>query len=89
MNKKLCMGLTIAYHVLFLGGGTTVVNGYLEKIESLEKEIRTQGTKARKVVQDIDKTGQNINDSVSSLGQSVRDITKELDKVKKACGRIL
>lgn len=88
MNKKLCTILTIAYHLTFVGGTTTLVNGYLDEIEKLRTEIKTQGDKARKTVEDIESTGKSIGKSVKNLDASVNRIGKELDKVKKACGRL-
>tara|TARA_R110000851_G_scaffold233382_1_gene385920 strand:+ start:629 stop:859 length:231 start_codon:yes stop_codon:yes gene_type:complete len=74
-SKKLCTLMTIAYHMLFLGGSTTIVNGYLEKIEALEKEIRTQGDKARKSVDDVTNVAQKLDKSIKSI--------------KKVCGSLM
>ncbi len=81
MNKHICTIVTIVYHLMFLGGTTTLVNGYLDEISALRNEIKTQGDKATKVVDDITKTGK-------SLDASVKNISKELSKVKKACKRL-
>ena len=85
-KPKLCTVMMMIYHLSFLGGTTTLVNGYLDEIAQLRNEIKTQGDKATKVVEDIGKTGEAIGKSVVKLDNSVKSIEKELKKVKKACG---
>lgn len=74
-KQRLCTLLTLTYHVLFLGGTTTLVGGYIEEIDKLRVEIEHQGTRAEKVVSD--------------MNNSVKDVEKAFKDVKKACKRIL
>jgi len=89
MNKKLCTALTIGYHLLFLGGSSTMINGYLDEITALKNEIKTQGDRAVKVVDDVKKVGEDVDKSVKDLNSTVNKISGELSKVKKACKRFL
>ena len=89
MNKKLCTALTIGYHLLFLGGSTTMINGYLDEIDKLRKEIKTQSDRAIKIVNDVKQVGVDVDSSVKKLDLTVNQITGELTKVKRACKRFL
>jgi len=72
---KFCQVLTVIYHLTFLGGTTTLVNGYLDEIRLLRTEIHNQAAKAEKIANDIQKTGQGLNNSLKG--------------VKKACGKLI
>jgi hypothetical protein len=80
-KEQLCSYLTIAYHVLFLGGSTTLLNDYLSKIDDLREEIVRQADRAETVVRDVEGTAKDINKSVNQINKGLKD-------VKKACGRL-
>jgi len=74
LNKKhLCNAIMVVYHLLFLGGTTTLVSGYIGEIKELRTEIKRQGDKAKKIVKNV-KT-------------STDKISNDLNKVAKACKR--
>lgn len=80
-KDKVCTIVQISYHLLFLGGTTTIGNYYIDEFEKTRKVIVEQVDKARETVDKVRKTGDNINSSIES-------IDKELKKVRKACSRI-
>lgn len=80
-KERLCTVVQIAYHVLFLGGTTTLGNYYLDEFEKTRTVIIEQVDRAEKIVDKVRKTGDNLTDSVNK-------IDRELKKVRKACGSI-
>ena len=70
----ICKALMVAYHLLFLGGSTTLINGYVEEMGKLRVEIVKQVDRADKAVTKVDDT--------------TKKLTKEINKVTKACKRI-
>lgn len=73
-KEHICTTLQIGYHFLFIGGATTLGNHYLEELEKTRETIMTQVNRAEKVLKNVQDSGDQI--------------TKELKKVRKACGRI-
>ena len=70
-KEKLCTIVQISYHLLFLGSSTTLINGYIDKIEK-------QVDRVEKMVDIGKKTGNNISNAANNLN-------KQLKKVEKVC----
>ena len=70
----MCKVVMVCYHLLFLGGSTTLINGYVEEIGKLRTEIVKQVDRADKAVTKVDNT--------------TKALTAEINKVTKACKRI-
>ena len=82
-KEQLCSYATIAYHVLFLGGSTTLLNDYLSKIDDLRTEIVRQADRAEAVVRDVEGTAKNINDSVNQINKGLMMQLVQLNGQKK------
>jgi len=80
-KERLCTLAQISYHLIFLGGATTLGNHYLDEFEKTRVVIVEQVDRAEKIVDKVRKTGDNLSDSVTS-------IEKELKNLKKVCGGI-
>lgn len=80
-KERLCTAVQISYHLLFLGGTTTIGNYYIDEFEKTRRVIIQQVDRAENVIDKVRKTGDNLKGSVKS-------IEKELKKVRKACGSI-
>ena len=81
-KEKLCAILMMGYHLLFLGGASTMGNHYLEEYRKAEKVLIEQMNRAEKMVDTAKKT-------IDNAGSSVRTIEKELKKVRKSCEKFL
>ena len=89
LNKKhLCTAATLAYHLLFLGGSTTLISGYVEEIQKLRTEIVRQADRAETVANNIKGSIDNINKTGDKLTKSVETVTKVVKKAEKACKKL-
>ena len=77
-KEKLCTIVQISYHLLFLGGSSTLLNGYLDEIRKTREEIVKQVDRVEKMVDTGKKTGDNISNAANNLN-------KQLKKVEKVC----
>ena len=98
MNKKLCTTLTVLYHLLFLGGSSSLISGYLDEISKLRVEIVRQADRAEKLVSDAEASaikvkkdilnaGDSLKKSGDDLAGSISNIKKQIAKIEKACKR--
>lgn len=83
----ICKALMVAYHLLFLGGSTTLINGYVNEIDKLRQEVVRQVDRAEKAVDKVNKTTTQLTNEVKSIKGTANKLTNELSAVKKACKR--
>lgn len=87
-KERLCTIATLSYHLLFLGGSSALIGGYVEEIDKLRQEIVKQADRAEKVVRDVESTGKDLEIVGNKVVYVLEDTRKQLKKAEKACKKI-
>ena len=81
-SKHLCTAVQLLYHVSFLGGAAGLGTHYLGEYQKTRDVIVEQVSRAEKIIEDAKVTATKVT---TSTNKSINGITKELEKVRKAC----
>lgn len=87
-NLDPCKVVMIAYHLLFLGGSSTIINGYLGEVDRLRAEIVKQADRADQAIDKVDKSIGKANDAATKLTNELGSVKAEIGSLKRACKKL-